>query len=462
MTTNPELAALPPVPRTPLSYQRRIQAIQEIHTGCEVFRDAGGPVTEVSIAPRRLMPPFVIVTSPRGARDVLTATFPTVDRDFPFMTEQRELNGGSLLNFPHESWIGRRRLLQPVFTKQRLSRLSEQMYEIAAQCAASWRDRTEVDLDRDGRRITMRVLGRSIMAFEPDQDTDALVEPMRRISGYIAARGRAPLKLPRWVPTPARRNAQAFNDFAHGLAADILRSCRADPDRDAPLVRAMIEATDPTTGRPMSDDDICHELVIFLASGLETTATTLAYALWALGRHPEVQERVAAEAHAVEEAVFIADPRGQLPYTTMVVQEALRLGGPTPAIMRVARTDMEVDGHHVPSGSQLVVGIYALHRDPRLWTDPSTFDPSRFAPENAAHIDRWQYLPFGGGPRSCIGEHFALTAAVLELAAVVRQVEIVATAPTFPISAPLTIVPDGPIQADIRPRRVSPNREEEL
>jgi cytochrome P450 len=89
-----------------------------------------------------------------------------------------------------------------------------------------------------------------------------------------------------------------------------------------------------------------------------------------------------------------------------------------------------------------------------------TFDPSRFAPENAAHIDRWQYLPFGGGPRSCIGEHFALTAAVLELAAVVRQVEIVATAPTFPISAPLTIVPDGPIQADIRPRRVSPNREE--
>ena len=89
------------VPQTPLSYRERIAAIQDIHTGCETFRDAGGPVTEVRIAPRWMLPPFVVVTSPRGARDVLTATYPTVDRDFPFMSEQQELNGGSLLNFAH-------------------------------------------------------------------------------------------------------------------------------------------------------------------------------------------------------------------------------------------------------------------------------------------------------------------------------------------------------------------------
>ncbi|PRC49504.1 cytochrome P450, partial [Mycobacterium sp. ITM-2017-0098] len=102
------------VPHTPLSYRERIATIQDIHTGCEIFRDAGGPVTEVSIAPRWMLPPFVVVTSPRGARDVLSATFPTVDRDFPFMTEQQHLNGGSLLNFAHADWVGRRRMLQPV------------------------------------------------------------------------------------------------------------------------------------------------------------------------------------------------------------------------------------------------------------------------------------------------------------------------------------------------------------
>ena len=409
-------------------------------------------MTEVAIAPRWMLPPFVVVTSPRGARDVLTATFPTVDRDFPFMTEQQELNGGSLLNFAHADWVGRRRLLQPVFTRQQISRLTEKMFSIAADCVRGWGGDGEVDLDRDSRRITMRVLGQSIMAFEPDQDTDALVEPMRRISAYIAARGRAPVKLPRWVPTPARRHAVAFNKLAHELAADILHACRQDPERDAPLVRAMLEATDPDTGRPLRDEDVCHELVIFLASGLETTATTLAYALWALGRHPEMQERVAAEVRAADETELTSDPRGCLPYTMCVLQEALRLGGPTPAIMRVARTDMAVDGYRVASGSQLVVGVFALHRDPHLWEDPLTFDPERFTPDNSRDRDRWQFLPFGGGPRSCIGEHFALTAAALELAAVLRQIEIASTATTFPISAPLTIVPAGPIPAKIRQR----------
>ncbi|WP_197376486.1 cytochrome P450 [Mycolicibacterium baixiangningiae] len=443
---------LRPVPKTPLSYRQRIAALQDIHTGCETFRDAGGPVSEVEIAPRWMLPPFVMVTSPRGARDVLTATFPTVDRDFPFMTEQQHLNGGSLLNFAHADWVGRRRMLQPVFTKQQIAQLTQTMFAIAADCVRDWDREGGIDLDRDSRRITMRVLGQSIMAFEPDQDTDALVEPMRRISAYIAARGRAPVKLPRWVPTPARRHAVAFNKLAHDLAADILHACRRDPDRDAPLVRAMLEATDPDTGLPLSDEDICHELVIFLASGLETTATTLAYALWALGRHREIQERVAAEVRAADVDALTADPRGCLPYTMCVLQEALRLGGPTPAIMRVARTDMEVDGHRVTSGSQLVVGVYALHRDPQLWPDPLTFDPGRFTPAGSRGRDRWQFLPFGGGPRSCIGEHFALTAALLELAAVLRHVEIVGSTEIFPIIAPLTIVPDGPIPAVIRQR----------
>jgi len=448
-----DLGALPPVPMTPLNYRQRIAALKAPHTGCETFRDAGGPVTEVRIAPRKMMPPFVIVTSPRGARDVLTATYPVVDRDFPFMTEQQQLNGGSLLNFSHAEWVGRRRLLQPVFTKQRISQLTTQMHEIASESARSWLDGSEVDLDTQSRRITMRVLGRSIMAFEPEHNTDNLVDPMRRVSQYIADRQRAPVRLPRWVPTPARRDALALNRHAHELAATILNDCRTDPTREAPLVRAMIEATDPETGQPLSDDEICHELVIFLASGLETTATTLAYALWAMGRHKDIQARVADEVLGVDEVALRTDPRSHLPYTVRVLQEALRLGGPTPGVMRVARQDMEVDGYRVMSGSLLMVGVYALHRDPALWDNPLDFDPDRFLPERSRDRDRWQFLPFGGGPRSCIGEYFALTAATLELASVLRHCEVTSTHSSFPMTAPLTIVPDGPIPAMIRARR---------
>lgn len=436
---------LPPAPDVPLSLRERIAAIQVAHSGCETFRDAGGPVTTVRIAPKWMMPPIIAVTSPQGARDVLTATYPAVDRDFPFMTEQQKLNGGSLLNFSHKEWVGRRRMLQPVFTTARIAELGEQMYDIATDAATSWRDGSEIDLDQESRRITMRVLGRTIMGFEPGSYTDELVDPLRRISKYIADRGRAPVKLPSWVPTRERRFAVRFNKVAHDLAAQILLDCRTDPQLSAPLVRAMMEARDPETAEPLTDEEICHELVIFLASGLETTATTLAYALWELGRHPEIFDRVAAEVSAVDDAALRTNPRSHLPYTVSVIQEALRLGGPTPAVMRIARQDMAVDGFRVEAGSMLMVGVYAMHRDPQLWDRPLEFDPDRFSDGRSRM--QWQFLPFGGGPRSCIGEFFALTAATLELASIVRHCRLTSRSATFPITAPLTIVPDGPIPA---------------
>lgn len=443
-----DVGRLPPAPDVPLSLRERIAAIQVAHSGCETFRDAGGPVTTVRIAPKWIMPPIVAVTSPQGARDVLTATYPAVDRDFPFMTEQQKLNGGSLLNFSHREWVGRRRMLQPVFTTARIAELNGQMYDIAADAATSWRDGSEIDLDQESRRITMRVLGRTIMGFEPGSYTDELVDPLRRISKYIADRGRAPVKVPSWVPTRERRFAVKFNKVAHDLAAQILQDCRTDPELSAPLVRAMMEARDPETSEPLTDEEICHELVIFLASGLETTATTLAFALWSLGRHPDIYDRVAAEVSSVDEAALRTNPRSQLPYTVSVIQEALRLGGPTPGVMRIARQDMAVDGFRVEAGSMLLVGVYAMHRDPELWDRPLEFDPDRFSAGRSRM--QWQFLPFGGGPRSCIGEFFALTAATLELASIVRHCRLTSRESTFPITAPLTIVPDGPIPALVR------------
>jgi cytochrome P450 len=171
-----------------------------------------------------------------------------------------------------------------------------------------------------------------------------------------------------------------------------------------------------------------------------------------LGRHKEIQDRVAAEVMAVDEEQLSTDPRAHLPYTASVFQESLRLGGPTPGIVRIAREDMEVDGYRVQRGSLLMVGVYALHRDPSLWESPLEFDPDRFSAERSRGRDRWQFVPFGAGPRSCIGEQFALTAATLELASVVRHWDLTSTKPDYPVSAPLTIVPAGPVPAVVRAR----------
>jgi cytochrome P450 len=447
-----EVARLPLPPKNPLPYRQRLRAMRTTHTGCEALRNAGGPVTRFRLAPAPLAPPIVVTTSPKGARDVLSRGFPFVDRDVPFFIEQRRLNGGSLFNFSHQAWLSRRRVMQPVFTKQHVDQFGGHMARAATEIARSWPDGAEIDLDAESRKLTMRVLARTVLGLDLDERADALGQPLREIMTYVANRGLRPVRAPAWLPTPARRRARAINTMLHQLAADILHQCRTNPGRDAPLVHALLAATDPDTARALSDDDICHELVVFLAAGHDTTATTLAYALWALGCHHDIQERVVGEVAELGDRPLTPADRPRLQYTTRVLTEALRLGGPTPATMRIALKDFDVDGHRVQAGSLLVVGIYAMHRDPALWDDPLVFNPDRFSTENSAGRDRWQFLPFGGGPRSCIGDHFAMLEATLGLATIVRQCEIRSLEPKFPTMMPLTIVADGAIRARIRCR----------
>ena len=238
----------------------------------------------------------------------------------------------------------------------------------------------------------------------------------------------------------------------HRLADDILQACRADPTRDAPLVRALIDVADPDTGRTLSDEDIRRELVVFLGAGYDTTATTLTYALWALGRHPELQDRVAAEVAAVGDRPLTADDVPRLGYTVQVLNEAMRLCPPAPVATRMVTKDFEVDGYRVEAGSWVIVGIYAMHRDPALWDHPLVFDPNRFSRSNSKDRDRWQYLPFGGGPRSCIGDHFAMLEATLGLATIIRHSEIQPLDDDFPLAVPFTMVAGAPIRARARPR----------
>ncbi len=217
-------------------------------------------------------------------------------------------------------------------------------------------------------------------------------------------------------------------------------------------MQALIAASDPATGRTLSDDEIRDELVAFMLAGHDTTATTLTYAMWALGHHPDMQNKVRAEVVAIGDRELTPDDVPALGYTVQVLHEALRLCPPAAATGRTAMHDIEVDGYRVEAGTMLVVGIYALHRDPALWDHPLVFDPDRFSPQNSAGRDRWQYLPFGAGPRSCIGDHFAMLEATLALATIIRRTEIQSLDPEFPMIVPFTTVAAAPIRAHVRAR----------
>ncbi|MGH3641332.1 MAG: cytochrome P450 [Mycobacterium sp.] len=447
-----DVGALPLPPKNPLRYGERLRAARAFDSGPETLRDAGGPVTRSVLGPRRLVPPLVFVTSPQGAHDVLGRTDAFADRgEAPLAKEFRRLLGGNLLVLPHDEWLPRRRALQPMFTKQRVPRFAGHMAEAAEQVCHGWGD-DDVDLDRQCRSLTLRALGRSVLGLDLDERADAVGPALRTALEWLTDRAARPVRAPRWLPTPARRRARAANRALHELAEEILDNCRADATVDAPLVRALIEATDPRTGLPLTDGEICDELVLFMLAGHDTTSTTISYALWALGHHRELQDRVFIEVAELGDRPLTTDDVPRLGFTVQVLHEALRLCPPAASMSRMVMRDIEVDGFRVPAGTLAVVGVYAMHRDPALWDDPLEFDPDRFSPQRSGGRSRWQYLPFGGGPRSCIGDHFAMLEATLALATIVRRVDIQSLDGDFATEVPFTAVAAGPILARVRQR----------
>jgi len=447
-----DVASLPLPPLNPLPYKERLAACRSFHVGTDTLRDAGGPVTRFALAPKFLMPPLVVVTSPQGMRDVIACHDSSIDKSSGVTLEMRRLIGPNLFVVPYEEWKPRRRTLQPVFTKQSVNKFGGHMSKATESVCSAWQDNSVIDLDAEARKLTMRALGHSVLGLELASEHDSIAAPMREAVSYAVARAISPVRAPHWLPTPARRRARRAAASLREAALRIVSACRADPTRSAPLVQQLIAAKDPDTGKPLTDNEIADELIIFIFAGHDTTATSISYALWQLGRNRDIQNRVAAEVAQLGGGELTPDDVPHLGYTIQVLKESMRLCPPGATGSRMTTEDVEVAGYRVPAGTMLVVGRMSVHRDPTLWPDPLRFDPDRFTEEASKGRDRWQYVPFGGGPRGCIGDHFAMLEATLALATIVRLAEIDSLEDDFPMAVPFTLVAGGPIPARIKLR----------
>ena len=446
----PDVGTLPLAPKNPLPL-RQLLTTRQLHTGLVLLSEVGGPVSRIAPVPKSVAPPIVLVTSPSGIRDVLGRADNLAERS-TIHEEVRNVVGDNLFVLPNSAWPPRRRALQPVFTKQHVDRFGGHMTQAAQTSADRWRDARDVDLDTECRRLAMRSLGYSILGLDINEHSNTIAANMHVASRYTADRALRPIKAPKWLPTPGRRRARAAVARMRQMTMDVLRDCRANPNRDAPLVNALLAAADPETGQKLSDDDICNDLLIFMLAGHDTTATTLTYALWQLGHNPEMQDRVAAEVTAIGDRELTPDDVPRLTYTAQVLNESLRLCPPAAGVGRTATQDIVVDGYRVEAGSIVAIGISAVHRDPALWDHPLAFNPDRFSPENSKIRDRWQFIPFAAGPRSCIGEHFAMLVTTLALATIVRSNRIESLADDFPLESPYTTVAKGPIPVRVDAR----------
>ena len=221
----------------------------------------------------------------------------------------------------------------------------------------------------------------------------------------------------------------------------------------ADLLSIILDARDPDTGEGMTNEQARDELITFMITGFVTATSALGALFHELSQRPDVERRLHAELAATLDGRPVTDadlPR--LAYAQQVMTETLRLYAPTWFLMRRVIEDMRLGGLELPVGTELLFAPPALHRDPAVFTNPMVFDPDRFSPENVKARNRWEFLPFLGGGRPCIGEHFARLETTLAMATIVRALEIRSTDKEFRCEVPFTTVADGPIPAHVSPR----------
>ena len=343
----------------------------------------------------------------------------------------RAVLGDGLLTSEDALHRRQRRLIAPGFQHRRLAGYARSMVAEAEALAGSWRDGEIVDMFDQMQRVTLRVVAGTLFGSALSRErVDAVGHALTDAIGIFPL-----LTIPfgtrlLWLPVPAvrrfRRARRTLEETVRGLAAER----RADPRRHDDVLDLLLEASDADGGADMGPRQLRDELVSLLVAGHETTAVALSWAWQLLGAHPDVEERMAHELRVVLGDGPIDPARhASLRYTRCVVHETLRLYPPAWVVPRLAVRPVELDGHRIPPGDVVIVCTHLLHRDPRFWDEPARFDPTRFEDGAAGARRHPAYLPFGAGPRSCLGREFALMEATLLLAALARRFRAVPLAP---------------------------------
>ena len=376
----------------------------------------------------------------------------------PLYDRLRDGIGNGLLTSEDSFWLRQRRLAQPAFHHQRLIAMADAMVACTEQMLERW-DRNApasgtLDLVAEMMALTQSIIVRTM--FSTDLGTTAAVVnrtwPIinRRIGETFWS-----TKLETSLPLPAnRRMRQALREL-ETVVYQIIAERRKTQREESDLLSMFLSARDEETGAGMTDRQLRDEVLTMLLAGHETTSLALSWTYYLLSQHPEVERQIVDEVDGVigqERPGFAHLDRLQC--TRRVIDESLRLYPPAWGFSRQALGDDEIGGYHVPRGSLVFLIPFVVHRRPKLWPQPDHFDPDRFRPEQESARPRFAYIPFGGGPRGCIGNQFAMVEAQLIVAAIAQRYRIELVPGQHIRAEPLiTLRPSPGIRAIVRRRR---------
>jgi cytochrome P450 len=378
-----------------------------------------GDVVRIRFGPFR----FYVLNSPGAIRQALTGEARKLGKGLNF-GRAKKLIGDGLVMAEGESHRRQRRLMQPAFHRAEIARYAATMADVAVPRISAWPDGGTLALDREMRSITLAVLTRTLLSSDIEADAiDEIERLLRVLLAELVARGiTANVPGLGWVPTRSNRRFAAASRRLRVLLTGIIDDYRKTGTDHGDLISLLMRARDDDTGAGMTGKQLRDEATTLVIAGSETTGNTIAWACYLLAQHPQIQERLQAEADLVLDGTDASyESLSRLPFTRAVITEALRLYSPVWILPRRARADVELGGHLLRAGSRIFFSPYALNRDARLHRDPGRFDPDRWATDYSKSDMRATFFPFGQGIRNCIGEGFAWTESTLLLSAIASR-----------------------------------------
>ncbi len=376
---------------------------------------------------RLLFWPAYVLYHPDHVKRMLQENRRNYNKDFFIMKATQQVLGNGIFSSDGDSWRYQRRLMQPSFHHKRLTGFGRIMTEATVAMLERWQATTPndapLDIPQEMMRLALRISGLALFSLDLTDEADTVGRTFTSIGPLLSKYGSLPFP-PLWVPTPDNRRLQTGLNTLDSIVYAIIHERRARPvDTNAPdLLWMLLSARDEETGEGMSDQQLRDEVLILLLAGYETTATALTWTWYLLSQHPEVERRLRAELDTVLAGqVPTVEHLDALPYTRMVIQESMRLYPPVFGFTRHAVAEDEIGGYRIQANSIIFVSQYCTHRHPEFWEEPERFDPERFTPERSVDRPRFAYFPFGGGPRQCIGNNFAMMEVQLVLATIAQR-----------------------------------------
>ncbi len=379
-----------------------------------------GALIELDLGPARAY----LVTHPDQVQYVLNDNWRNFTKEGGMWRPIERLLGNGLVTAGGDEWLRNRRRMQPLFAPRQLASLVDLMVDVVEsdlpRLEQQARTGAAIDMDREMMQLTQRVILATMFgASISPRETDSLGEAIGAAFQTINAR-----MFFYFMPERLLPGERALRDAISRIDASLLRLVRerrsGGEERDD-LLSLLLRAQDES-GSGMDDRQLRDELVTMFVAGNETTAITMTWLFYLLDRHPEIERKLRAE---LEEVLGDRRPTAadlsKMDYTKRVILEAMRVYPPSWLLPRIVKEDDQICGYPVPAGAIVIVSQYVMHYDPAFWEAPAVFDPERFTPERSASRPRYSFMPFGGGPRQCIGNLFSIMEAQILLAVLLRR-----------------------------------------